>query len=277
MKVDAQLVIETVTVKDKDGKPIEGLTDRDFNVTEDGIRQTISVFDFQRLSNTPLPPLQPQSILQMDKASVPTVTPTVISAGRAGDIKYRDRRLLVLYFDSMTMTPSDQFRALSAARQFIQTSMSGPDLMAIMSFSKGAVRVLLDFTDNRDLLDQTIQTLMYPEDDDDKDLNVADSASRVWSGRGEFNIFNTDRQLAALQTAVKMLGALNEKKSLVYFASGLRLNGIDNQAQLRATINAAIRANVSFYPIDARGLVARAPLGDASQASPGGIGDVHRR
>ncbi|HEY3838957.1 MAG TPA: VWA domain-containing protein, partial [Bryobacteraceae bacterium] len=61
-----------------------------------------------------------------------------------------------------------------------------------------------------------------------------------------------------------------EKKALVYFASGMTLNGIDNQAQLRATIHAAIRSNVSFYPIDARGLVATAPMGDATQGSPGG-------
>ena len=54
-----------------------------------------------------------------------------------------------------------------------------------------------------------------------------------------------------------MLGSLPEKKALVYFASGLRLNGTDNNAQLRATINAAIRSNVSMYPIDARGLVAQ--------------------
>ena len=74
----------------------------------------------------------------------------------------------------------------------------------------------------------------------------------------EFNIFNTDRKLAALESAVKMLGILAEKKALVYFASGMSLNGIDNQAQLRATINAAIRGNVAFYPIDARGLVASA-------------------
>jgi hypothetical protein len=69
-----------------------------------------------------------------------------------------------------------------------------------------------------------------------------------------------------------MLGALSERKALVYFASGLRLNGVDNQAQLRATVNAAIRANVSFYPVDARGLVASAPMGNANQGSPGGIG-----
>ncbi len=67
-----------------------------------------------------------------------------------------------------------------------------------------------------------------------------------------------------------MLGHLNEKKSLIYFASGLSLNGIDNQAQLHATVDAAIRAGVSFWPIDARGLVAQAPLGDATHGSPGG-------
>ena len=69
-----------------------------------------------------------------------------------------------------------------------------------------------------------------------------------------------------------MLGQLSEKKSVLYFASGLRLNGLDNQAQLHATINAAVRAGVSFWPIDARGLVAQAPLGDATQGSPGGKG-----
>jgi hypothetical protein len=46
---------------------------------------------------------------------------------------------------------------------------------------------------------------------------------------------------------------------------------VDNQAQLRATTNAAIRANVSIFPVDARGLVASAPLGDATRPSPGGV------
>jgi len=41
---------------------------------------------------------------------------------------------------------------------------------------------------------------------------------------------------------------------------------------MRATDNAAIKANVTLNPIDARGLVALAPLGDATQRSPGGIG-----
>ena len=68
-----------------------------------------------------------------------------------------------------------------------------------------------------------------------------------------------------------MLGALNERKALVYFASGLRLNGTDNHAQLRATINAASRAGVAFFTVDARGLIAQAPMGDATRSSPGGV------
>jgi hypothetical protein len=104
------------------------------------------------------------------------------------------------------------------------------------------------------------------------DASSPDTGAAFGQDDSEFNIFNTDRQLSALQTAANMLAQLNEKKSLIYFASGLRLNGLNNQAQLHATINAAIRAGVSFWPIDARGLLAQAPLGDATVGSPGNIG-----
>jgi hypothetical protein len=109
-------------------------------------------------------------------------------------------------------------------------------------------------------------------DEATNDDSTSDTAAAFTQDDTEFNIFNTDRQLSALESAVKMLGSLNEKKALVYFASGMTRNGTDNQAQLQATVNAALRANVAFYPIDARGLVASAPLGDATKSSPGGSG-----
>lgn len=69
-----------------------------------------------------------------------------------------------------------------------------------------------------------------------------------------------------------MPAGMNEKKALIYFASGLRLNGVDNQAQLQATIDAAVRAGVTFWPVDARWRVASALLGDATQGSQGNQG-----
>jgi hypothetical protein len=114
---------------------------------------------------------------------------------------------------------------------------------------------------------------MYGEDKDGDGVRDPDiEGTEFGQNDAEFNVFSTDRQLAALQTAVTMLRPFPEQKSLVYFASNLRLNGTDNNAQLRATENAAIRANVAFFPVDARGLVAMAPLGDPLAKSPGGTG-----
>src|SRR4026209_732906 len=151
--------------------------------------------------------------------------------------------------------------------------MQPADLLAVMTFGGGAVRVKQDFTADRGVLRDVIQTLIFGDDKDGDGIpDNTDIGTAFGQDDTEFCILNSDRQLSALQTAATMLRALPEQKTLVYFASGLRLNGVDNQAQLRATTNAAIRANVVLFPIDARGLVADAPLGDATRASRGGIG-----
>ncbi|SPE26970.1 conserved exported hypothetical protein [Candidatus Sulfopaludibacter sp. SbA3] len=276
---NAQLVVEAVTVTDKSGKPIEGLTAKDFTVTEDGAAQTVAFCEFQKLLEAEGPALQQRPVTtapsEPDKPKVDPVTQFQIQPESPGNIRYKDRRLMVLYFDMGAMPPADQYRAMDAAVKFIKKQMAPADLMALMSFSD-RLHVLQDFTDDKDGLLKVLDKLFIGEDQGLDTGYNDDSAADVGSAFGEddseFNIFNTDRQLAALQTAVKMLGQLNEKKVLVYFASGVRLNGIDNQAQLMATSNAAIRSGVSFYTVDARGLVAQPPLGDSTQGSPGGQG-----
>jgi VWFA-related protein len=272
----AQLVVEAVVVTGKKGGAVEGLTAKDFTVTENGAPQPVSFFERQKLPEptraaAPLPRAEPEHIHIYDKLGL-----TRIASEAPGKPKYKDRRLLALYFDMTAMPPSDQFRALSAAEKFIRTQMTSADLMAILRYSGGAVNVLQDFSDDRDRLLSIIETMVVGEgqgfDESNSDASASDTGAAFGQDDSEFNIFNTDRQLSALQTAANMLGQLNEKKSLIYFASGLRLNGLNNQAQLHATINAAVRAGVSFWPIDARGLVAQAPLGDAAHGSPGNIG-----
>src|SRR4051812_6375599 len=55
-----QLVVETVSVRDKDGKAIEGLTAKDFKITENGIEQTISFCEFQKLDDATAAALTPR-------------------------------------------------------------------------------------------------------------------------------------------------------------------------------------------------------------------------
>jgi VWFA-related protein len=273
IRVTSQLIVEEVTVKDKSGKAIEGLTANDFTVTEDGVPQTISFVEFERIEAAAAA-TAPSSAPVVESA--PPVTQIQIAPETPGDTRYRDHRLLALYFDMSTMPPADQLRAFDAAVKFIDTQMDASDLVAVMTYDGGSVRVRQDFTGDRALIRKAMEKLVaglsQGFDETTADDSSADTGAAFGQDDSEFNIFNTDRQLAALQTAVKMLGTVNEQKALVYFASGLRLNGTDNQAQLVATTNAALRANVLLYPIDARGLVAEPPLGDASTGSNGGIG-----
>ena len=143
-QTSTQLVIETVSVKDKDGRPVTGLTAKDFTITEDGVPQSIKFFEFQQVNEAlPAQPANPQIEL------LPRLTKTQIAAETPGDIRYRDRRLLALYFDMTAMPQPDQLRAFNAAESFVRNQMTGADLVAIMAFTSGSVQVLLDFTADR--------------------------------------------------------------------------------------------------------------------------------
>jgi len=275
LTVKSQLVVETVVVKDKQGKLIQGLTAKDFAITEDGVPQKITFCEHQALAaNASLLPVAPPASEEIRLYK--RLTRTQVSPETPEKERYKNRRLLALYFDMSAMRPADQLRALSAAEQFLRTQLTTVDLVAILRYQGGSVDILQDFTADRNKLLSILQTLIVGEGQGSAetidDASSADTGAAFGQDDSEFNVFNTDRQLSALETAAKMLGQLNEKKSLIYFASGLRLNGIDNQAQLRATVDAAIKAGVSFWPVDARGLVAEAPLGDATQGSPGNSG-----
>src|SRR5687768_2844244 len=255
------LRVITVTVTDQAGRPIEGLTADDFVVTEDNVPPTVSLLEYERLDETLL---SPASAPTFPARSRPTEQ-TRISPPARGDKRFDDRRLLAFYFDMPSLGDAERFRALEAAMRFLSTQMTAADLVAVLTYAEGEVRVRQDFTDDRVALQELLVALMNGDDLDDSSFLFGQSG-------GEFNLFNTDRQLAALQTAVNLLSVVDGKKALLDFTTGVNLRGADNQAQLRATLNAARRASVAFYPVDARGLVAMPPMGDASQRSPGGIG-----
>ena len=260
-----RLIVQAVSVTDKQGNPVEGLRAEDFQVTEDGRPQDIAFVEFQRINNETLPPLDVAS-LPPPQAPANTARPFIqqqIAAPPTGKVAYQDKRLLILYFDSIRI--EDQARAYQAAFDYVDKQMRASDLVAIMMHARGSLRVRRDFTADRAALRETLSQMAYTDPREIDDLDTA-----FGEGIGEFALFNNDMRLAALQRAITMLAALPEQKALVYITSGLPSPRADNIAQFRATVNEAGRANVTINPIDARGLEALPPVGSAAMRSPGG-------
>ena len=260
----ANVVVVNVTVLGKDGQPLENLTKADFVVLEDGKPQRLQSCELQRLETVPLPPVEASPahrVLQNRAEPEPAATPAP---------KVQDHRLIVMLFDFSSMAPAEQVRAVNAAMQFLKTKMTPSDLVSVMVFGS-SLRTVQEFTSDRDLLIATLQRFHIGEASElaslaDTGADAEDQSGMYVADETEFNIFNTDRKLAALENAARRLAYYPQKKALVYISSGVEKTGVDNQSQLRATVNAAVRANVAFYTIDARGLSASAPGGDASQA-----------
>ena len=224
-------VVQTVTVRNSAGQIIEGLRKEDFAVTEDGNPQQISFFDFENVDRpataaSPLGPVAPGRFSNVD-----------LAAESKDQLRFKDRRLVVLFFEMTSMQAPDQLRALDAAQKFIATQLGPADMICLMRHAGAGVEVLQDFTADRGRLLSVVATMAAG-------VNGGADARRADFGV----IFQTDVQLAALQAAVKTLGGLKEKKALVYISGGPNLIGTDNQAILRATIVDAVRAGVSIWP-----------------------------
>jgi VWFA-related protein len=276
--VSTNLVIVNVDVRDRNGKPIEDLNASDFTLTEDGKPQKISVFEYQRLETEAAPPALKERPATPSAPSERPVPRREITPSSPGQIRYKDQRLMVLFFDMSSMQQADQIRAQNAALKFIDQQLTPSDLVSIMAFTN-RLQVMEDFTTDRDRLRTAVRALRVGEASElaaegatGETEDSEDTGDAFTADESEFNIFNTDRKLGALESAAKMLASLPEKKTLVYFSSGVGKTGLENQSQLRSTVNAAVRSNVAFYPVDARGLVASAPAGDAAQRSPRGSG-----
>jgi VWFA-related protein len=132
-------VIEVpVTVVDRAGKPVRGLTVNDFELTDDGKRVPITGFDALELStlvsdtSRPLPPAA-----------------------------YRN---FLLMFDLSHSSPGNIKRAQDAAREFVSKYIGRRDLVAVATYgAEHGMALLTSFTADRALLDYAIRTLGAPK------------------------------------------------------------------------------------------------------------------
>ena len=268
-------VIVNVTVLDRAGNPIDNLTSKDFEIYEDGKLQKLQAVDFQHLNNAKLPPVE-AAFAPRTPPAPKGYNPDAAKAAQRSDLlsKYQDRRLISILLDLSSMQPAEQIRAKQAAIKFLTEQMTASDTVSIQLYGS-SLQTLQDFTSDRELLIAAINRLRIGDSSEnatfaDEGADAQDQSGSFTADETEFNIFNADLKLAAIEDAARNLAQYPEKKALIYISSGVQKNGVDNQSQLRATVNTAIRSNVAFYPIDARGLTALIPGGDATQAGAAG-------
>ncbi len=259
-----------VEVTDKSGKAIKGLTADKFVVTDDGKAQNISsfsYFDIESIETAPSSDAKPIVV------SVDNEGPNTPSAEKNSE-PLQNRRLIVLFFDLTSMQTDDLIRAHDAAEKFVTTQMTPADVVAIVAFST-RLTVLANFTNDRDLLKKAVAQLTPTGENALSNPLYAAAANgeydvQEYTGAAytadetEFNVFNTDQKLAAVEGLVNVLGGITGRKALVEFTGGITQTGEENRAQLRSATDAANRADVSIYSIDSRGLMAAPPGGDTT-------------
>ncbi len=267
------LVEIDVQVTDRDGKPVKGLRQEQFSVNEDGKQQKISTFEYN-------------DIEQVETAGKVDETPITVPLGAvssAEEIKavVRDHRLVVLFFDLTSLQTDDLLRSTRAAQKYLDDQMTAADLVAVVAFGN-TLKVVANFTNDRELLRQAVDAIVPGHEAalaqlaevaaaaDGETVVSEDTGAAFVADDTEFNVFNTDRKLAAVEAVCEVLEGIPGKKSLIQFTSGVTQTGDENQSQLIAATNYANRSNVSIYSVDSRGVLTATPGGDASAGAAGG-------
>jgi VWFA-related protein len=265
--VTSELVLVNVVVRDKKGNLVRDLKKEDFTLLEDGKRQAISSFDFENVDE-----LATSGATEATVSGAAPEGALLRQADKPTELRARDRRLMLLFFDFSGMDPEQIDRSVEAAKKFVQTRMQPADLIALVSLATN-MRIDLDFTDDKTkvLNALTAYTSGQGQGFDNGATGSAEGTAETGGAftpdDTDYNTFSADRKLLALQSVMQTLGKISQKKAIIYFSNGISQSGVDNQSALRAATASAVKANVSIYPVDIRGLQAFPPGGEAQNAS----------
>jgi VWFA-related protein len=266
VRVSTEVVLVNVVARDKHGTLIKDLKSEDFTVYEDAKKQDLVSFDYEHLDE-----------LAMAGGAETTVSGTagpgkLLSSGQERSLEGRNRRLMLLFFDFSAMQPDDIDRAVQAGQKYVNAKMQPADLVALMSLATN-LSLDLDFSDDKNKILAKLAAYNSSEGQGFENGSAgsaeggAETSGSYTPDDTDYNTFSADRKLLALQAVMQAMGAIPQKKSLIYFSNGITQSGVDNQSALRAATAAAVRANVSIYPVDVRGLSAFPPGGQAQAAS----------
>jgi VWFA-related protein len=262
-KAQVEFVEVDALVTDQQGQFVRTLTKDDFQVFEDGKRQTISTFS---LVDIPI-----------ERADRPLFSPRAIEPDVRTNERPFDGRVYVLILDDLHVAVLRSQRVRTAARQFIERNLGANDLMAVI-FTGGRSQDAQEFTSNKRLLLAAVDKFMGQKLDSptitrnaeyfrQRDSPIQDS--RIPDPDEQQRVFNTRSMLTSLkQVAVWFGGVHGRRKTMLLVSEGIDYDISDIirapdvpsssassiMADIQDAIAATARSNVSIYAIDPRGL-----------------------
>jgi VWFA-related protein len=299
--VRTELVQLDVTVSDKDGRNVSGLTARDFVLLEDGKPQALTHFATGgRPSVEPEKAAAPAAAATAPAPAAAPLPPPAPAASRG--------RHIVLLVDDVHTAPVNLPQAQQAMQRFVRQQIAADDRVAVVTTS-GSGGVFQDFTDDVEALSRAIGRLRSRYDPveqlgrpylsehqaelidrgDVEALRVAtqellqidDYMGEEFAKTQAYNQARrvvvevrqrAQRALTVIESVVRGLAPLTGRKVVVLASDGflIGLGALETSAyDIRAIADAATRAGVVLYSLDTRGLVAEPPGGAASFQGPG--------
>jgi VWFA-related protein len=286
---DVSAVLVDVVVRDRRGQPVRDLTDADFQVSEDGVPQTIGSFSGVFDSRPVAIPAEPAAAAP----SAPAPPAGAMAAANGPTV-------IALVFDRLR--PEARKLAVEAARSYVGSKQESDSYMGIFGVDIGLASYA-GFTRNtrvlRDALDkmgsrgsasfnnpdqkQQRANLDQQAESAKQQMSAAPSAGAEASGAmgtspgammlaqmasnmiRDFDVMERDQQgystTNGLFAIINSLRLLPGRKSLVLFSEGLALPPAVQRLFI-GVIDAANRANVSIYTMDAAGLRAESTQAD---------------
>jgi VWFA-related protein len=243
-------------VLDEQGQPIRGLTQKDFTVFEDGVRQTVATFsvvDIPIMTATDGAPLSA------------AVKPDVAENTQGGE--KRRTYLIVVDDASIAMRSTGDVRAF--LRRFIERSVGPDDLVGIAT--TGRDNAWENFTNDKPRLLAAVNRMVGQGSSPTiTALNDISTRSRLLTGSHNnppnipiasgttFETRTTQRELVEMIHAMSAAGS--GSKAIIYVSQGVPFDMVTNTEGLMLigdvdrVSTQARRSNVPIYPVDPRGL-----------------------
>jgi VWFA-related protein len=293
LRITTNLVQVDAVVTDKDGRVVTDLRAEDFEVLEDGRPQAIT-----NLSFVPLEPSSPSSsageaaraTTAKDKNAPPAPPRRLLLRPEQA------RRTMALVAGNLSYGSMDAVH--DALKKYVDEQVQPDDLVAVIPLS-GSNGALQQFTTDRRHLARAVERVRWLPASG-YDVDVVETARRDETNkitRGGVGVFESAETRAtrerientigpacqrsaadvvALTHLVRRMRLLPGRKSVVYFSDGLPINRGQGNGDvsicvynaLRQLVDAAARASVVIYAIDARGVFNQYHISAADDVAP---------